>query len=58
MVIKKEKCSSCKVDISNQKGIIRFNCPNCGKTEIIRCEHCRKISTKYICKECNFSGPN
>lgn len=34
-----------------------FECPKCGKCIIIRCEHCRKRSNAYTCKECNFEGP-
>jgi len=51
-------CSSCKKRIINEAGIARFPCPNCGKTELIRCKHCKEIAAKYSCHECNFSGPN
>jgi|TARA_Y100000310_G_scaffold309729_1_gene354157 hypothetical protein len=56
----KEKllCSSCKKNIANSKGTTRFNCPNCGKTKIVRCMHCRQIAAKYNCPECEFEGPN
>ncbi|MCH8067050.1 MAG: RNA-binding protein [Nanoarchaeota archaeon] len=56
----KEKlvCSSCKKSVTNSKGTARFNCPDCGKTEIIRCAHCRKIAAKYVCGNCKFEGPN
>ncbi|MFH0868449.1 MAG: zinc finger domain-containing protein [Candidatus Woesearchaeota archaeon] len=58
--MEKEKlvCSSCKKNIANSKGTAVFNCPNCGKQQIIRCMHCRKIAAKYICPACNFEGPN
>ena len=60
-MVKKEigsNCSSCKTRITNLIGSVRFMCPNCDKEEIIRCNHCRKITAKYICSSCNFSGPN
>lgn len=50
-------CTSCKTKITNLAGSVRFTCPNCDKEEIIRCNHCRKIATRYICG-CGFSGPN
>ncbi len=34
-----------------------FKCPKCGKTTIIRCDHCREISNTYKCSECGFEGP-
>ncbi|BCS90837.1 MAG: RNA-binding protein [Candidatus Micrarchaeota archaeon] len=34
-----------------------FVCPVCGKTEIIRCKHCRKIANTYMCNSCGFEGP-
>jgi len=54
----KEVCSSCKTDISNDIGNIKFKCPSCLKQTIIRCKHCREIVSKYKCPECNFEGPN
>ena len=51
-------CISCKVKVTNMEGTVKFPCPNCGKFEIIRCSHCRKIVAKYKCPECEFEGPN
>ena len=51
-------CSSCKTRIANDQGSVTFKCPACGKTEIIRCENCRKIAAKYKCNDCGFTGPN
>ncbi|MBS3152499.1 DUF1610 domain-containing protein [Candidatus Woesearchaeota archaeon] len=51
-------CTSCNVRITNMPGSVRFKCPKCGETEIVRCSHCRKIVAKYICPNCSFSGPN
>jgi Zn-ribbon RNA-binding protein len=54
----KPVCSSCKKRIANLKGTTRFMCPKCGKTEIVRCGHCREIVAKFKCPECGFLGPN
>ncbi len=51
-------CTSCKTKISNVKGSVIFKCPNCLDNEIVRCLHCRKISSKYSCSNCKYSGPN
>lgn len=51
-------CSSCKLKVTNVDGTSVFSCPNCGKTEIVRCKQCRKIAAKYTCSECGFIGPN
>lgn len=53
-----KQCTSCKVRITNKDGSVTFMCPNCGKTEIVRCTECRKLATKYKCAECGFTGPN
>ena len=37
---------------------VKFKCPNCEKTEIIRSLHDRKIAAPYKCEECGFEGPN
>ncbi len=44
--------------VTNEKGVTRFKCPNCGKAEIVRTKHQRRIAVKYKCKNCSFSGPN
>lgn len=51
-----KNCSSCKKDIVNLKESTIFKCPKCGKTEIIRCDHCRKIAVEYECSNCGFIG--
>ncbi|MEM4245138.1 MAG: zinc finger domain-containing protein [Candidatus Nanoarchaeia archaeon] len=51
-------CNSCKKEIINERGSVRFKCPNCGDVEIIRCEHCRSIGARYKCSGCEFEGPN
>ncbi|MFA6268999.1 MAG: zinc finger domain-containing protein [archaeon] len=48
-------CTSCnKVVTSNH---VEFKCPSCGKSTIIRCEHCKQNCKEYTCKECSFVGP-
>ena len=54
----KIKCVTCKTPLTNNKGSVKFQCPNCGKAEIIRCGKCRETVAKYICPECQFEGPN
>jgi len=44
--------------VANEKGVTRFNCPNCGKPEIVRTKHQKRIAVRYTCKYCGFSGPN
>ena len=58
MAEKHALCSSCRKRITNTIGSTRFMCPRCGKSEIIRCNHCRKIAAKYMCSDCSFEGPN
>ena len=58
MVKKELKCNSCNVKVGNMPGAVTFMCPSCGKQQIIRCEHCRRVAAKYICPSCGFEGPN
>lgn len=53
-----KKCLSCKRKIENIKGSAVFECPSCGKYEIVRCRRCRKAAVKYRCPNCRFEGPN
>lgn len=55
---KGDKCLSCHTSVVNEVGAVKFNCPNCGKYQIIRCSKCRKIVTRYKCPLCGFEGPN
>jgi predicted RNA-binding Zn-ribbon protein involved in translation (DUF1610 family) len=45
-------------NITNDTGSVKFKCPNCGKTEIIRSKHDRATVVRYRCPECGFEGPN
>jgi len=49
------RCTSCNIEVSDD--YVKFKCPACGKTEIIRCDKCRATSTPYKCQECGFEGP-
>ncbi|MBS3133972.1 RNA-binding protein [Candidatus Woesearchaeota archaeon] len=49
-------CNSCKKQIL--EGAALFKCPECGKSVIVRCKHCREIAARYTCEKCGFSGPN
>jgi len=53
-----KKCTTSNVSIMNNKGAVTFMCPACGKYEIVRSPHMRKLSAKYNCPECGFEGPN
>ncbi len=53
----KKECISCKVDISAVNNSVIFDCPSCGKVEIVRCGKCRGLSTDYRCPNCDFVGP-
>jgi predicted RNA-binding Zn-ribbon protein involved in translation (DUF1610 family) len=50
-------CVSCGVSIGSGKNWVKFSCPKCKKTEIIRCEGCKKLENTYKCKDCGFIGP-
>lgn len=58
MTEKELTCNSCKKRITNVTGTVRFMCPNCGKSELVRCKQCREKAIKYECASCNFTGPN
>ncbi|MBN2127457.1 MAG: RNA-binding protein [Candidatus Diapherotrites archaeon] len=48
-------CGSCNKEVSDD--FVEFKCPSCGKSNIIRCLHCRATSKEYKCEECGFTGP-
>ena len=50
-------CISCKKDISTIENSVVFECPGCGKSEIVRCGNCRKLVVSYNCPDCEFEGP-
>ncbi|MFA5125600.1 MAG: zinc finger domain-containing protein [archaeon] len=48
-------CTSCNKVVTGKHS--EFKCPSCGKSTIVRCEHCKQTSKTYVCKECEFEGP-
>lgn len=36
---------------------VKFKCPKCGKSVIVRCMKCRDNVIPYTCGECGFEGP-
>jgi predicted RNA-binding Zn-ribbon protein involved in translation (DUF1610 family) len=51
------KCSSCGTSVLAKKSWVKFKCPSCGETEIVRCYNCKVLSNKYKCSKCGFEGP-
>ncbi|MDT7892364.1 MAG: zinc finger domain-containing protein [Thermoproteota archaeon] len=51
------KCTSCKRIIPPYERAVKFPCPNCGGSIIVRCEKCRKLVIQYTCVKCGFKGP-
>ncbi|MCS7105743.1 MAG: zinc finger domain-containing protein [Candidatus Aenigmarchaeota archaeon] len=51
------KCSTCKVNVLAKENFVKFECPNCGETLIVRCSTCKALSNKYTCSKCGFTGP-
>ena len=50
------KCTSCGINVIAKKNFVHFNCPGCGKKQIVRCYTCKTGSNSYTC-ECGFVGP-
>ncbi len=48
-------CTTCNVEVTHE--YVEFKCPSCGKTHILRCDHCRETIKPYKCSECGFEGP-
>jgi len=52
-----DRCSSCGMNILSKDNFVKFKCPACGNTLIVRCHTCKSNSNKYSCSECGFIGP-
>ena len=52
------KCTSTGASVTNDHGSAVFNCPGCGKQQIVRSYNARQTSVKYTCPGCGFIGPN
>lgn len=50
-------CSTCGTNIMARVNFVKFECPECAKTEIVRCQMCKDLGNKYKCNECEFVGP-
>ncbi len=50
-----DACTSCGTNVSAE--YTKFTCPQCGKSEFIRCPQCRILAAKYSCGQCGFTGP-
>ena len=50
-------CVSCGKRVETESYWVRFKCPACSDSEVIRCEKCRRLSVKYKCPKCGFEGP-
>ena len=50
-------CSVTKKTVYNDRGAVKFLCPQCGKTEIVRSTEARVNAMRYSCA-CGFTGPN
>ena len=48
-------CQSCNKEVNVD--YLEFKCPNCLKSRIVRCKHCRETAKTYKCAECGFEGP-
>ena len=56
--IEMPKCLSCLSHINPiDRGVARFDCPECDKIKIVRCTICRTRGNSYICPNCGFKGP-
>jgi predicted RNA-binding Zn-ribbon protein involved in translation (DUF1610 family) len=51
------KCSTCGINLAGQEKFVKFKCPSCAESVIIRCHRCKKLSTPYRCAKCKFEGP-
>ena len=50
-------CVSCGKRVEAETDWVEFNCPQCGKSRIIRCSKCKRLENTYKCPECGFRGP-
>ncbi len=48
-------CTTCNKKVT--RDYAEFRCPKCGKSNIVRCMHCREIVNTYTCPKCGFVGP-
>jgi len=51
------KCTTCGINLIGQDEFVKFKCPQCSETTIVRCKKCKKMSKIYTCSKCKFEGP-
>jgi len=51
---KKIICTSCKTSITNIKGSVELDCPNCGNLKLVRCYKCRELGTNILAQHVIF----
>jgi hypothetical protein len=51
------RCKSCGIKVEGGSQWVRFGCPSCGETSIIRCSRCKSFGNPYKCDNCGFMGP-
>lgn len=51
------ECNSCGINLIGSDDFVKFQCPQCGETTIIRCRKCRRKKNTYRCEKCGFEGP-
>jgi predicted RNA-binding Zn-ribbon protein involved in translation (DUF1610 family) len=57
MAEEKLRCTSCNVSIHARENFVKFKCPSCNETLIVRCINCKNTGALYKCKKCGFEGP-
>jgi len=50
-------CTTCKTHVMAKDNFVQFGCPSCGDEKIVRCQSCKNVSNRYVCKKCDFTGP-
>ena len=45
-------CVSCGKKVETENYWVEFDCPECGKEKITRCERCRRLANVYKCTKC------
>jgi len=50
-------CTTCRTHVMAKDNFVQFGCPSCGDEKIVRCQSCKNVSNRYVCKKCDFTGP-
>lgn len=46
-----------RASLLGQEDFVKFPCPSCSKSVVLRDRRCRLQSVPYKCPECGFEGP-